>query len=128
MHRGNKILFFIVGAIILIHTLVPHCHHGESTNYEVHKKNSDNIKLFAFLKNVFHYSTSGVLKNAEEIKHQVKVLNIRTIKIAFTDIKVIGSDLPEYITNANEIPTLIKLRNIVIQFCKGLRSPPIIWV
>jgi hypothetical protein len=124
MQFKNKILFFCIGTIILIHTFIPHVHHGEIAEKEIVNKNNNNPGLFRILQYVFHISPSTYLKNVEGAQNDVRDLNENLVKYIFAEYTVSNSYVSLNFVDKQEIPHLKAVISIIIQHFKGLRSPP----
>lgn len=59
----RNILFFNTAAIIVLHTLIPHKHHGEMTFKEHTLTHSNAIGIFDTIRLAFHQDTSNDLNN-----------------------------------------------------------------
>lgn len=128
MQCKNKILFLSVGAIMLIHTLVPHVHHGEIAESEIINNKSNNPELFRILQFVFHISPSSYLKNVELSRDVVRDTKVKAVKLIFAYNKENNSNPHKNFEYSQLIPHLVHFKSIIFQHFKGLRSPPIIWV
>ena len=126
MQCKNKILFLSVGAIMLVHTIVPHVHHGEIAESEIINNKNNNPEIFRILQYVFHVSPSTYLKNVEAGQKAGRVSKVKAVKFGFAAFIDKGFDSTENIVYNLEIPIVKAVISIIFQHFKGLRSPPFI--
>lgn len=126
MQCKNKILFLSVGAIMLVHTIVPHVHHGEIAESEIINNKNNNPEIFRILQFVFHVSPSTYLKNVEAGQKEGRVSKVKAVKFGFADF--INNDFGSSGNTVYtlEIPHVKAVISIIFQHFKGLRSPPFI--
>lgn len=120
----NKILFFLTASIILIHTVIPHYHHSEGSEFVLAEKNNSSNDLLAIIKLAFHQSPSSVLKNAELLNPGFNDSSINNERSSFFNTEFKNYQFNKKKTTSEACHNLIVKRNIICQYFKGLRSPP----
>ena len=120
----NKILLFLTGSIILMHTLIPHYHHSEGSECILAEKNSSSNDLLVIIKLTFHNSPSNVLKNGEALNQGIKDTSMNNARSWFFNTEFKNFKFIKIKTTSELSLNLIEIKNIICQNFKGLRSPP----